>query len=386
MWPDFFTFYFDSDHQNALRNAIIIGGGLAGLVSGIQLSSAGIPCLLIEKKSYPHHRVCGEYISNEAVPFLKRLGLYPDEFSPPQINQFQLSSVTGRHATIPLDMGGFGISRFTFDHYLYRKAKERGVDCMLNTEVNDVRFQGEKFTISTQVKNFEADVVIGAFGKRSKLDLTMGRRFITKRSPYAAIKYHIRTDHPANLIALHNFRDGYCGISNVEDGKTNLCYLTHRNNLRKTGSIASLEKEILQKNHLLKYIFSNSEFLFEKPEVINEISFATKDPVEGHVLMAGDAAGMITPLCGNGMAMALHSSKVVSALVIQYCKGEITRPQLEKMYTDQWNTKFANRLRTGRQIQKLFGNALLSNTAVNLALYSRPVADLIVRQTHGEIF
>ena len=130
----------------------------------------------------------------------------------------------------------------------------------------------------------------------------MGRKFTTTRSPYAAIKYHIRTDHPTDLIALHNFRDGYCGISNVEDGKTNLCYLTHRNNLRKTGSIASLEEEILQKNHLLKYIFSNSEFLFEKPEVINEISFATKDPVEGHVLMAGDAAGMITPLCGNGMA------------------------------------------------------------------------------------
>lgn len=369
-----------------MRNAIIVGGGLAGLVSGIQLSMAGIPCLLIEKKSYPHHRVCGEYISNEAVPFLKRLGLYPDEFSPPQINRFQLSSVTGRHATIPLDMGGFGISRFTFDHYLYQKAKACGVDCMLNTEVSDVRFQGEKFTISTQVKNFEADVVIGAFGKRSKLDLIMGRRFITKRSPYAAIKYHIRTDHPANLIALHNFRDGYCGISNVEDGKTNLCYLTHRNNLRKTGSIASLEKDILQKNDLLKYTFSNSEFLFEKPEVINEISFATKDPVEGHVLMAGDAAGMITPLCGNGMAMALHSSKVVSALVIQYCKGAITRMQLEKMYTAQWNAKFANRLRTGRQIQKLFGNALLSNAAVNLALYSRPVADLIVRQTHGEVF
>lgn len=369
-----------------MRNAIIVGGGLAGLVSGIQLASAGIPCLLIEKKSYPLHRVCGEYISNEAVPFLKRLGLYPDEFSPPQINRFQLSSVTGRHATIPLDMGGFGISRFTFDHYLYRKAKEIGVDCMLNTEVNDVRFQGEKFTISTQVKNFEADVVIGAFGKRSKLDLTMGRRFTTKRSPYAAIKYHIRTDHPSNLIALHNFTDGYCGISNVEEGKTNLCYLTHRNNLRKTGSIASLETEILQKNHLLKYIFSNSELLFEKPEVINEISFATKDPVEDHVLMTGDAAGMITPLCGNGMAMALHSSKLVSELVIEFCKEKISREMLEKKYQQQWKTKFARRLWKGRQIQWLFGNAMLSNAAVNLALYSRLLANVIVQNTHGESF
>jgi menaquinone-9 beta-reductase len=365
---------------------IIIGGGLAGLVCGIQLSRAGIPCLLVEKKSYPLHRVCGEYISNEAVPFLKRLGLYPDEFSPPQINRFQLSSLTGRHATIPLGMGGFGISRYTFDHYLYRQAKDSGVDFRLNTEVNDIRFLNEKLMIYTGVGDFEADVVIGAFGKRSKLDMALNRRFVKKRSPYAAIKYHIRTEHPSNLISLHNFKNGYCGISNVEGGITNLCYLTHRDNLRKAGSVASMEHKILRKNDLLRHIFINSDFLFDKPEVINEISFQTKEPVENHVLMAGDAAGMITPLCGNGMAMALHTAKIISALVAEYCHEKISRAQLEKKYTQQWKAKFAQRLWNGRQIQKLFGNALLSNAAVNLALYSRPVANMIVRNTHGEVF
>jgi menaquinone-9 beta-reductase len=369
-----------------LRNVIIVGGGLAGLVCGIQLSRAGIPCLLIEKKSYPLHRVCGEYISNETVPFLKRLGLYPDEFSPPQINRFQLSSVTGRHATIPLGMGGFGISRFTFDHYLYGKAKESGVDFVVNTDVSNIRFQDEKLTISTHAKNFEADVVIGAFGKRSKLDMVLDRGFMKKRSPYAAVKYHIRTDHPNNLISLHNFKGGYCGISNVEAGKTNLCYLTHRDNLRKTGSIASMEKEILHKNDLLRHIFTNAEFLFDKPEVINEISFEAKAPVENHILMAGDAAGMITPLCGNGMAMALYTSKILSELVVEYCREKISRTQLEKTYEQQWRTAFVQRLWKGRLIQKLFGNAVLSNVAVNLALYSKPVAKAIVRNTHGEVF
>ncbi|MEX1240344.1 MAG: FAD-dependent monooxygenase [Cyclobacteriaceae bacterium] len=98
-----------------MRKTVIIGGGMAGLISGIQLARAGIPCVLIEKKSYPLHRVCGEYISNETVPFLKRNGLYPTEFSPPQINRLQLSSVTGKQAIVPLDFGGFGISRFSFD-------------------------------------------------------------------------------------------------------------------------------------------------------------------------------------------------------------------------------------------------------------------------------
>ncbi len=120
-----------------MRNAVVIGGGLSGLITAIQLVRNGIQCVLIEKKSYPLHRVCGEYVSNEAVPFLKLHGLYPDEFSPPQIKSLLLSSISGRKAVIPLDVGGFGISRFTFDAYLFQKAGAAGVECMLNTEVQN---------------------------------------------------------------------------------------------------------------------------------------------------------------------------------------------------------------------------------------------------------
>jgi menaquinone-9 beta-reductase len=369
-----------------LRNIVIIGGGLAGLISAIQLAKAGIPCTVIEKKSYPFHRVCGEYISNEAVPFLRSLDLYPEEFSPPQINRFQLSSVTGKNAFLSLDLGGFGISRFTYDHFLYKKAVASGVAFLLNTEVETVLFENEKFNIRTHIKDLQADLVIGAFGKRSKMDVSLGRKFIKQRSPYAGIKYHLKTNHPADLISLHNFPGGYCGISNVEGDVSNLCYLTHREPLRSAGSLEALEREIIFKNPLLKFIFSNSDFLLDKPEVINEISFETKSPVEHHILMAGDAAGMIAPLCGNGMAMAIHASKLVSSLSIDFCRQKISRNVLEKQYAQQWKKVFAARLWKGRQIQMLFGNATLSNAAVNLTLYSRPLANMIVRNTHGEIF
>ena len=198
-------------------------------------------------------------------------------------------------------------------------------------------------------------MVVGSFGKRSKVDVRLGRMFIKKRSPYIGVKYHIYTDHPNDLIALHNFKDGYCGISNIEEGKTNLCYLSHRDNLKKYGSIPEMEKEVLFKNPFLKSIFSNSTFLFERPETINEISFETKGPLENHILMAGDAAGMITPLCGNGMAMAIHASKIASELIIKFCKQEnYGRSQLEADYTNAWTNQFAQRLWTGRQIQRLF--------------------------------
>lgn len=369
-----------------MKSIVIVGGGLAGLVCANYIAEKGLSVTLIEKKDYPFHRVCGEYISNETIPFLKTRGLYPEEFNPATITQFQLTSVNGRSAMLPLDLGGFGISRYTFDHFLYKKAEGKGVKFILNTEVEEVSFRKDEFVIKAGDKELSSKLVIGSFGKRSKLDLSMQRGFVQKRSPYVGVKYHIRTDHPADLISLHNFKNGYCGISQIEDKKFTLCYLTHRKNLKEYGNIKAMEEAVLYKNPFLKSIFKNSEFLYDRPEVINEISFATKAPVEDHVLMAGDAAGMITPLCGNGMAMAIHSAKVLSELMIDYSNGKLTRDELEKNYTKKWNSLFVRRLWIGRQVQRLFGGEWSSNLAVNLMRKSRPTAEFIIRNTHGESF
>jgi flavin-dependent dehydrogenase len=262
-----------------LRKVAIIGGGHAGLISAILLARAGVPCILIEKRAYPFHRVCGEYISNETVAFLKSINAYPDELGPSQINAFQISSLTGRSATIPLDLGGFGISRFAFDHYLFSIAKKSGAEFLLSTEVNEVKFSHNKFFIRADAHTIEADCVIGAFGKRSKLDNQLNRGFIKKRSPYVGVKYHLYSNCPANLISLHNFKGGYCGVCRIEDGKTNVCYLTHRDNVKQYGDIRMMEQKVLYQNPLLRSLFETGDFIFNKPVVINEISFETKSPV-----------------------------------------------------------------------------------------------------------
>lgn len=368
-----------------MKNVFIAGGGLAGLVSACLLARNGVSVTLAERKVYPFHRVCGEYISNETLPFLESNNLLPD-LPLPQINQFQLTSVNGKAAELTLDLGGFGISRYTLDHFLYQQATAAGARILLDTEVEDITFDADSFMINIPNQNLKADVVLGAFGKRSKLDVKLNRYFIKARSPYAGIKYHIRTDHPAHRISLHNFKDGYCGISEVDGNKQTLCYLTHRNNLKQYRNIAEMEKAVLYKNPFLKSIFENADFLYAKPEVINEISFEKKSPVTNHILMTGDSAGMITPLCGNGMAMAIHSAKVASELVLAFCQQRISRTQLESEYTRAWNKIFAQRLWAGRQIQKLFGAEWTSNLAVNLVSYVKPVASWLVKQTHGNPF
>lgn len=364
-----------------------MGGGLAGLVASIQLARAGVPCTMIERKQYPFHRVCGEYISNEALPFLQAHSLFPAAYQPAQLTRFMLSAADGKNAVMPLDLGGFGISRHAFDFFLYEQAVAAGVTVLLNTEVTDVQFADDVFTVNAGAHALQADVVIGAQGKRSRVDVSMQRPFIQKRSPYVGVKYHLRVQHPDDLIALHNFPGGYCGISNIEAGKTNLCYLAHRDQLKRYGSVPAMEEAVLFQNPLLKEIFLKAQFLLDKPETINEISFETKQPVEHHVLMCGDAAGMITPLCGNGMAMAIHGAKLVVDHVLRFCRDTaFKRADMERLYAQQWRKMFALRLWRGRQIQRLFGSHRASRAAVNLTLYIRPLARAIMRSTHGQPF
>ena len=370
-----------------MKQVAVIGGGLGGLIAAIRLARAGVPVILFEKRTYPFHRVCGEYISSETIPFLKQSGLFPDVFNVPFISRFQLSAVNGKSFVLPLDLGGFGISRYAFDHFLSQQARAIGIQLIENCEVNQVEFTKNRFVIKANANTYEADIVLGAYGKRSRLDVQSNRAFTRNRSPYVGIKYHIQTDHPNDLIALHNFSGGYLGISNIEDGKTNMCYLVSRNVLKQYGTISSMEEHVLFKNLLIKAIYKNAVFLFEKPEVINEVSFASKEPVFNHLLMVGDAAGMITPLCGNGMAMAIHAAKLAADLVLQYLSEGRSREWLEKSYERAWKKNFAGRLRYGRWVQHyLFGSSLSSDLAVKLAIHLRPVARMMIRQSHGQPF
>lgn len=372
-----------------MHDIAIIGGGLAGLINSILLGKAGFRVVLFEKHQYPFHRVCGEYISNEVVPFLKQHEIYPEELNPAQIDQLLISSINGKCFQSPLDLGGFGISRYQLDHWLAQKAVGIGVELEENTTVETIHYDGSSYQISTnRNENYSAKVVISSHGKRSKLDQNLDRDFLKKRSPFVGVKYHIKTDLPADQIALHNFEGGYCGVSMVEDGVYNMCYLTDRKGIREHGNIPDFEQEVLYKNPHLKSLFMQSDFLFDKPKVINEITFDKHEPVCNDILMCGDAAGMITPLCGNGMAMAIHSAKLLSDLIIDHHQeGTFPLDLIQQQYAARWKRQFAQRLWAGRKIQDyLFGNNWASELAVFTGKHLKPIANSLIRQTHGSPF
>ena len=369
----------------------IVGGGLAGLSLSIQMAKRGYRVILFEKEQYPFHRVCGEYISLESWDFLQSLGLDLRSLNVSQIKRLSVSAKNGNSFEQELPLGGFGISRYKLDHCLAQIAKQSGVVLFEQTRVNEINYSNDEFNIQSTIGNFRAKVTVGCFGKRSNLDVKWKRPFVlakkNKLNNYIGVKYHISYSFPNDLIALHNFKKGYCGISKIENEQYCFCYLTVADNLQSSGNdIKKMEQTILSANPHLKKIFEECEMLWKEPVVISQISFDKKNLIEDHVLMIGDAAGMITPLCGNGMSMALHASKIAAQQIMKFLEGTISREIMEQEYMDKWNKLFAKRLKAGRMLQHLFDSQWLTTLVIRLGRSFPSLIRRLIKQTHGDPF
>ncbi|MDN3673421.1 NAD(P)/FAD-dependent oxidoreductase [Flavobacterium branchiarum] len=366
-------------------DVVIIGGGLAGLTCGIHLSKMKLKVILIEKKEFPKHKVCGEYVSNEIKPYLDWLHLKIQDLNPVTITQLELAAPNGKLIHCDLPLGGFGLSRYTLDYHLYKKAIENGCEIIHDT-VEDINFEDDLFTITTsELKTFVTRFAVGAFGKRSNFDQKLHRKFILKKAPWLAVKSHYKGEFPNNLVGLYNFEGGYCGVSKVENDIINICYLVNFDSFKKYKNIDEFQVNIIYKNPHLKELFTNSKSLFEKPLTISQISFEKKTAIENHILMVGDSAGLIQPLCGNGMAMAILSAKIASELIIEYhTQKNISRTELEDKYTKLWNYNFKKRLKTGRFLALLLQNKK-STTIVMWFLIQFPfLLSQVIKRTHGK--
>lgn len=369
----------------------VIGGGLAGLALSVQLARKGARVILFEKGHYPFHKVCGEYLSLESAGFLQELGVPFEEWQLPVMKQLVLSAPGGARIRSPLPMGGMGVSRYRLDSSLAAIAARSGVEIREQTRVTHVEWCSAFFRILTNKGAFGARVCCDASGRYSHPDVPSN----PDRSPrrpgslhkLIAVKYHVRLDEPKDTISLHLFDGGYCGLSAIEEDKFCLCYLSRAANLRHSGNkIGEMEKEVLGRNPALKKIFSSAEFLFSAPLTISGISLRPKEQVRDHVLMAGDAAGMIAPLCGNGMSMALHASRIAGRLILDFLAQEIDRVQLETEYAARWSAAFRHRLRAGRLIQWGFDKRWISGPFIHALRPFPAIMDQIISRTHGKPF
>ena len=364
----------------------VIGGGLAGLCTSLDLSKRGFQVTLIEKDTYPRHRVCGEYISNEIVPYLEYLGISISQLTDIHISEFQLSTQKGNQIKSRLPLGGFGVSRYTLDNHLFQKGLSQGVLFLQEqvVAIKDATKKDQKEIFFQKRGSLCFDLVVGAYGKRSVIDKSLKRNFINSYSPWLGVKAHYVGNFDNQRVALHNFDGGYCGISKVENDKINVCYLVHFDSFKKYRHLKDFEINVLHQNKYLKQFFENSEMVFDKPITISQVNFSKRPLVEESILMVGDAAGLIHPLCGNGMAMAIRGASLIAATIDEYAARYSSKEELHKLYKEKWENNFSRRLKAGRILQNLLLNSKVQELSYQVARCIPAIIPKIIKQTHGK--
>ncbi|MDZ4770447.1 MAG: NAD(P)/FAD-dependent oxidoreductase [Chloroflexota bacterium] len=346
-------------------DAIVVGGGLAGCSAAITLARGGHQVALIEAASYPRAKVCGEFLSPECVTLFAGMGFLDSlqALHPATIRTLRITAPGGGEWRGAFPAPASSVSRYALDHALVRYAAACGVTVATGTRVTQIDGGfADGFTVTTHDDDgshaLRAASVIAAYGKRSTLDRVLQRDFFGQAQPYMGLKQHFRGAPLPEHIDLHVFHGGYCGISQVEDGRTNVCLMVEQAVFQAVtagapDAIARFVAWMSADNPHLGGWLADATPLYPHWLSIAQVTLAPKTPLEGDILCAGDAAGMVAPLAGDGMAMALHSGILAADRVHDYLTHQADASAVKRRYADEWRRTFAARLRLGRALQSL---------------------------------
>ncbi|MFN8485570.1 MAG: FAD-dependent monooxygenase [Anaerolineae bacterium] len=343
-------------------DAIVVGAGLAGSAAATHLARAGARVLLLEADAFPHDRLCGEFLSPESAPMIERLGAAAAVAAagPTRMGEARITSPGGAAWSSRLPTSALGLSRRALDALLFENAAAAGAVTLAPARVTNIVTAADGTRrVAYRLRDGEtretaARLVLGAWGKRSPLDRTLARRFLYQDHATFALKAHYHGPRIGPRVELHTFDGGYCGLADVEGGKVNLCLLAETRLLRAHGGDPdAFAHAVLPTNPALGAWLAQAERIHPRFIAISQIPFTPKEQVVDGVLLLGDAAGLISPLAGNGMAMALAAAEMAAPLALAFLDGKLSQTELEREYTRCWRRRFGRRLQLGRVLQPL---------------------------------
>lgn len=369
-----------------LYDVVVVGGGLAGSSLARQLALQGLRVALLEQARYPAAKLCGEFLSTEVQGLFSRLGVLAavQAAGAVPMREALVTAASGAAFRYGLPGTALGLSRYRLDHLLFAAAADAGATAVDGCRVRAVAGSlGDGFRVEdAQGRLWEARAVVGAYGKRSLLDRTLGRPFLQRQEPFLAFKAHYEGADLGATIELHGFEGGYCGLSPVEEGRVNACWIAHEEALRAAGGRPeAMIEHTLRGNPYLRARFDALRLVDDRLLAISQISFARKDPFARDVLMVGDTAGLITPLCGDGMAMALEGAELAAHHLAAYLGGAATAGELRTGYAAAWQKAFGRRLRLGRWLHHAYGRPRVADLGIRLCDRVPRLARWLILQT-----
>lgn len=355
-----------------MEDVAIIGAGPAGATLAALLAARGVGVAVYDRDAFPRDKLCGEFLSYDALPILEPLGVVSaiDEAGAPRIERCRVIG-SRRMYEFALPHPARGVSRLFFDDLLLRTAEANGALRRDGQPVDDL-------------EALQAKVVVGAWGRWGRFDQKLGRGFVRDRTHRNfGFKRHYRGEHTSGAIDLYSFHRGYLGVNEVEGGITNICGLVHASRLAgHKGRWEMFVESIRAEEPRLEELYARHEpaqdgFLSSEPVI-----FRARSAVEGGVFMIGDASGIIDPLTGNGMAMAIQSALLVAPMLLRLLESPSQRAAIEDEYRRRHRAFFAPRIAWSRGVARLLARPRLLDAA--LAAVRTPAAGaLFLRRTRA---
>jgi len=332
--------------------------------------------VLIDRDSFPRDKLCGEFLSWDALPILERLGVSLS--GTPAIDRCRIA---GRRRSYQFEFPSpaRGVSRRLLDDLLFRQAAATGAQtrpsCMVTAVSHD--------RVTTDAGDIGARVVVGAWGRWGRFDTQLKRAFVRDRAHRNfgfKRHYQFSSCDDRNAVVLHPFRRGYLGVAAIEGLRTNICGLVHASRLAgHKGRWEAFVDEIRREEPHLDALFAahnpaQDDFLSSEPVI-----FRARSAVEDGIFMIGDASGIIDPLTGNGMAMAIQSALLAAPFILEALAGR--RDEAGRGYRRRHNEFFAPRIAWSRRVAFLLARPALLDAA--MAAAPRSSGPFLLRKTRA---
>jgi flavin-dependent dehydrogenase len=337
---------------------LVIGGGLAGSMVAIRLAAAGRQVTLLEKESAANHKVCGEFLSPEAVVYLNQIRINPLDLGAATIRFVRLFSKQ-RVVETSLPFTALSLSRFTLDEALLLRAEESGCKVLRGSFVEQLSIQNDLWL--AQLRGGESVCAHTVFLANGKHDLRGWERAHTGQGDLVAFKLHWQLD-PAQIDRLRDFIElflfprGYGGLSLVERDVANLCLVVRKVELRRIGRWQELLASILDDNRHLKQRLQGAKALWGRPLAISSIPYGHLSGQPSGLWCVGDQAAVIPSFTGDGMSIALHSATLAAEM---YLAGE---------GTEQYNHRLHAQLSRGMGLATCLSRSMVTKVGRSMAL------------------
>ena len=350
----------------------IAGAGPAGTGAAIQLALAGASVLLIEEKKFPRPKLCGEFISPECLSHFARLGVL-DQMKAAggaAVTETVFYSRSGRSVNVPSAWfrhgnAALGLSRSEMDFQLLERAKACGVQVLEETHAtrllnDDGVVRGIRVKNGNAATDYEAFVSIDATGRTRSLARQVNPGGATPRkhtNPWVAFKAHLENTRATNDVCeIYFYKGGYGGLSSVEGGVSNLCFIVSANDVRRCGSDPerAMREVVMTNARAARTLASATPHTPWLSVSLESFGRRTLVPADG-LLAVGDAAAFIDPFTGSGMLLALESSEIAATVIAKNLAALREVEGFAKVsaeYRLQYGRKFNSRLRVSGALRR----------------------------------